>query len=53
MTLTTIQKHDLQNRLERMTKTELDEVIDMVFEEGFKRDWNENQPPVAYLDHQQ
>ena len=39
--LTQIQINSLKSLFNPMTKSELDEVLEMVLEEAFKRDWSE------------
>jgi len=41
MPLTQIQINTLQSLFDSMDIDELNEVIDMIFEEAFKRDWDE------------
>ena len=41
MNLTQIQINTLKSLLDPMTNGELDEVLEMLFEEAFKRDWED------------
>jgi len=50
MPLTQIQINSLNALFSAMDKDELDEVLDMLLDEAFRREWEENQPPMAHLE---